>query len=128
MKTTLVLLLTASFLAAAEPKRDGGLSVHMLPDRVAKLDGKHGGFTVSDPSAKEGNITYPTPEELVAYFQRLSESVRANGIWIVTTHPDSYSEGEQTKLKALIALCAEKKIPVYTCRASELPNGWTRAK
>jgi hypothetical protein len=52
----------------------------MLPDRVAELDGKAGGRTVSDPRAKEGDITYPTPEELVAYFQRLSESVWANGI------------------------------------------------
>jgi hypothetical protein len=128
MKTILVLLLSASFLAAEEPKREGGLSVHMLPDRVAKLDGKQGGFNVTDPSTKEGSVTYPTPEELVAHFQRLAESVRANGIWIVTTHPDSYSEGEQTKLKALFGLCADAKIPVYTCRASELPNGWTRAK
>ena len=72
--------LTPRCLAAAEPKREGGLSAHMLPDRVAELDGKAGGRTVSDPRAKEGDITYPTPEELVAYFQRLSESVWANGI------------------------------------------------
>ena len=59
-------------------------------------------------------------------FRGLPASVRQNGIWIVTTHPSSYSESEQATLKALSALCAERKIAIYTCRASELPEGWRR--
>ena len=35
------------------------------------------------------------PEELLTYFRGLPASVRQNGIWIVTTHPSSYSESEQ---------------------------------
>ena len=112
-------------LMAAEPTREGGLSVHMLPDRVAKISGEHGGFTVTDPTTKQP-ATYAEPQELLAYFQHLPESVQQNGIWIVTTHPTSYSEAEQVKLTALGALCAEKKIPIYTCRGSELPKGWRR--
>ena len=128
MKAFLILLLTATFLVAAEPTREGGLSVHMLPDRVAKISGEHGGFTVTDPATKERGTTYPQPKELLTYFQHLPAAVQQNGIWIVTTHPDSYSESEQAKLQALIALCTEKKIPIYTCRASELPKGWQHAK
>src|SRR4051812_9316626 len=39
MKSFLLLLLTASFLVAAKPSRDA-VSVHMLPDPVAKINGK----------------------------------------------------------------------------------------
>ena len=52
MKALFLLLLTASLLVAAEPNREAGLSVHMLPDRVAKIGGEHGGFTVTDPTTK----------------------------------------------------------------------------
>ena len=128
MKTLLLLLLTASVLVGAEPNREAGLSVHMLPDRVAKISGEHGGFTVTDPATKAKGDTYADPKELFTYFQRLPATTQANGIWVVTTHPTSYSEAEQTKLKALITLCAGKTIPIYTCRGSELPNGWKRAK
>jgi len=115
-------------MIAAEPTREGGLSVHMLPDCVVKIEGKHGGFTVTDPTTKKPGTTYAQPKELLAYFQRLPASVQQNGVWIVTTHPDAYSDAEQAKLKELIALCTDKKILVYTCRASQLPKGWQRAK
>ena len=126
MKTLLLLLLTTSVLTAAEPSREAGLSVHMLPDRVAKISGGHGGFTVTDPATKTKGATYAEPKELFAYFQSLPAPTQQNGIWIVTTHPTSYSGGEQAKLKALVTLCADKTIPIYTCRGSELPNGWKR--
>jgi hypothetical protein len=128
MKTILFLLLTTALAFGAEPTRNGGLSVHMLPDRVAKFSGGHGGFTVTDPATKKPGITYATPKELLAYFQQLPATVQQNGIWVVTTDPDSYSDSEQAKLKELIALCVGKDVPIYTCRASELPNGWKRAK
>lgn len=128
MRTLFILLLTASMLSAAEPTREGGLSVHMLPDRVAEIDGQHGGFTVTDPATRQPGTTYGQPRELLDYLSHLPASIQQNGIWVVTTNPSSYSEGEQAKLKALAKLCAEKKIPLYTCRASELPTGWKHAE
>jgi hypothetical protein len=71
MKTLFYLLLTASLLVAAEPKREAGLSVHMLPERVAKISGGHGGFTVSDPTGKSDGKTYGDPKKLFEYFQSL---------------------------------------------------------
>jgi hypothetical protein len=124
----LLLLLAASVLVAAEPRREAGLSVHMLPDRVAKISGEHGGFTVTDPATGAKGSTYGEPKELFAYFQRLPAATQENGIWVVTTNPASYSDAEQAKLKALIALCTDKNVPIYTCRGSELPNGWKRAQ
>lgn len=128
MKTLLFLLLTATLVLAAEPMRESGLSVHMLPERVAAIGGGHGGFTVTDPVTKERGTTFVEPQKLIAYFEQLLPTVQQNGIWIVTTHPASYSDAENQNLQALIAICAQKSIPVFTCRGSALPNGWSRAK
>ena len=128
LKTILFLLLTTTLAMCAEPTRDEGLSVHMLPDSVAKFGGGHGGFTVTDPATKRPGSTYSTPKELLAYFQQLPAAVRQNGVWVVTTHPDSYSESERAKLDELIETCVSKDIPIYPCRASDLPKGWKRMK
>jgi len=108
-----------------EPQRERGLSVHMLPDRVAQINGRSGGFTVR--GVNEIESTYPDARQLVAFFQTLSAPAQENGIWVVTTNPSAYSEIERVKLKTLIELCGEKKIPIFTCRGSELPNGWKRS-
>lgn len=130
MKIMFAILLTLAALHAkgADPKREAGLSVHMLPDSVAELTKGHGGFTVTDPATNRRGKTYAEPKELLAYFKDLPASVQQNGIWIVTTDPDSYSDGEKAKLKSLIKQCVEKKIPIFTCRGSELPEGWRREK
>jgi hypothetical protein len=108
---------------AAEPERAKGLSVHMLPDRVAQIDGHSGGFTVGD-----AHTTYMQPAELVAYFHTLPAAMQENGLWVVTTSPSAYSTAEREKLKILIALCQQQKIPVFTCRGSELSGGWKRGE
>jgi hypothetical protein len=128
MKTFLFLLLTATFVLAAEPMRESGLSVHMLPERVAAIGGGHGGFSVTNPVTKERGTIFSEPQKLIAYFEHLSPLVQQNGIWIVTTHPTAYSESENQNLQSLIAICAKKSIPVFTCRGSALPGGWSRAR
>jgi hypothetical protein len=119
-------LMTFAVCAAGEPERAKGLSVHMLPDRVAQIDGGRGGFSARAADGTE--FTCADAKQLVTFLQTLSTPTQENGIWVVTTHPSSYSESERTKLKALITLCDEKKIPVFTCRGSELPGGWMRSE
>jgi hypothetical protein len=114
-------LVAAAVCFAAEPDRAKGLSVHMLPDRVAQISGKSGGFTV-------GSELYVDPGKLVDYFRSLPAATQENGIWVVTTHPSAYSVAEREKLRALIALCQQQKIPIFTCRGSELPAGWKRSE
>ncbi len=124
MKTHLVALivwLAVATCIAAEPERAKGLSVHMLPDRVAQIDGHSGGFTVNSQN-------YTDAAQLIAYFRTLPVAMQENGIWVVTTSPSAYSESERAKLKALITLCDDKKIPVFTCRGSDLPKGWKRSE
>jgi hypothetical protein len=123
--TIFCLLLTVRLCLAQEPDRSKGLSVHMLPDRVAHIGGSSGGFVVRGLDGKEA--IYSDAIQLVAFFQTLSVSTKENGIWVVTTSPSAYSEIERANLKTLVALCDEKKIPIFTCRGSELPNGWKRS-
>jgi hypothetical protein len=121
-----VWLATLAMCAASEPDRAKGLSVHMLPDRVAQIDGRHGGFTARDANGTES--TYVDGKQLVAFFQTLPPATQENGIWVVTTHPSAYSPAEHEKLRALLELCRQKNIPVFTCRGSELPGGWKRSE
>jgi hypothetical protein len=115
------MLVTAAICFGAEPDRAKGLSVHMLPERVAQISGKSGGFTVESQ-------TYSDATKLVDYFHSLPATTQENGIWVVTTHPSAYSALEREKLRALVALCQQQKIPIFTCHGSELPAGWKRSE
>ena len=92
----------------------------MLPDRVAQIEGHSGGFTV-------GSQTFSDAAALLGYFHTLPATAQENGIWVVTTNPSAYSAPEREKLRQLITLCQQQKIPVFTCRGMDLPNGWKRS-
>lgn len=53
-----------------------------------------------------------------------SSEVQSNGLWVVLTNPASYGEEENELLADVIKRATKEDIPVYTCRASELPRGW----
>jgi hypothetical protein len=126
MRILFVLLALIGMAGAREPIRERGLSLHLLPDRVAKVRGGHGGFTVTDPATRKPGKTFSTPEEVLTHFEAMPESIKEHGIWIVLTNPVSYSEPEMQKLGILVDSCKKKQIPLFTCRAADLPNGWTR--
>ncbi len=60
------------------------------------------------------------------FVQKQNASVTDNGVWIVTTHPDAYTEEEKAFLNDVITVCKKNKILLFVTRASELPNGWKR--
>jgi hypothetical protein len=128
MKIILFLLFTIALASGVEIKREAGLSVYMLPERVGALSGKHGGFVASDPETHQTRESISEPRKLITYFEQLSQAVQRNGMWIVITDPDAYSESEHASLKDLLALCLQKNIAVFTCRAAALPNGWQAAR
>jgi len=119
-------LVTLTVCLASEPERAKGLSVHMLPDRIAQLANRNNGFTARGANGTES--TYADAKQLVAFFQTLPAPIQENGIWVVTTDPSAYSPAEHEKLRALLELCRQKDIPVFTCRASELSGGWKRSE
>lgn len=132
MNRLLLIFLTlgiACLAQAAEPRRDLGVSLHMLPDRVAKISGSTGGFSLSSVDGKRPDIqkVFPTAADLIAFYEKQNKQARENGIWIVYTNLDSYSEPEMKQLEEAKTLAVKKGIPLFTCRASELPNGWKKA-
>jgi hypothetical protein len=123
------LLIFATVALAAEPQRAGGLSVHLLPKRVAEISKTTAGFTISQlgtTKPPKGTPTMETAQALVDYFKKQSPEIQQNGLWVVTTHPDSYTEAETKNLDKLKEICTKDKIPLFTCRGSELPDGWKR--
>jgi hypothetical protein len=121
------------FLAAAcvlaEPVRQGGVSAHMLPKRVADLGDGKWGFVISfapylKPEAQQPVIQ--TVAALVAFVEKQDQGVRDNGLWIVITNPASYSDSELALLEDVKKKFRQKQIPLFICRGADLPNGWKR--
>lgn len=115
---------------ATAQERSQGVSVNMLPKRVADLGGKPWGFTVDYSPRLKPEPQSPviqTAAELISYLRKQSPQVQENGIWIVTTSPEAYSEEEKTLLEDVKSMCRSENIPLFICRASKLPNGWMRA-
>jgi hypothetical protein len=74
----------------------------------------------------EANMSLSNGQSHVGAKLPMPESIKEHGIWIVLTNPVSYSEPEMQKLGILVDSCKKKQIPLFTCRAADLPNGWTR--
>lgn len=125
---SLLVVVTAvvGLLAASEPRRTDGLSVHLLPEQVAQLMGRTGGFQVDRQVTAETPKFFAGAEQLFDYMRTLPATVRANGVWVVITNPSAYAASELDVLVTLGELCKKEDIPLFVARASELPNGWRR--
>jgi hypothetical protein len=123
------LSLVSSLALAATPERAKGISVHMLPKRVADLGKRQWGFVVSYAEYLKPEPAQPvlqSPDDLLQFVRKQSPSVQDNGVWIVTTHPEAYSDSEQKLLEDVKTICRRESIPLFIASGSELPNGWRR--
>ena len=134
VSATLLLSLAAAGLAqqaatAITPDRAKGISMQMLPKRVADLGPMQWGLVVShagDWKPQKKPIVFQTAQQFLDFVRAQSEEVQANGAWIVVTNPAAYSDQEKQFLEEIKALCRKEKIPLFICRGAELPNGWER--
>lgn len=127
----LVLFLTSISLAnEILPERSKGISMHMLPMRVASLDTKQKwGFMVSHtgylkPETEKQILQ--TTNEFLTYVRKQDTKVQENGVWIVITNPAAYSKEELALLEDIKSLCSRERIALFVARGSQLPNGWVR--
>jgi hypothetical protein len=130
-KLFVLIFCLALFAQSAEvaSERTKGISLHMLPKRVADISGQRWGFSVDNAVYLKPESQQPvlqTPKEFLAFVRKQDAHVQENGVWIVTSHPDAYSGSEKALLEDIKALCQREKIPLFICRASDLPNGWKR--
>lgn len=115
--------------AAASPERSKGISMHMLPKRVAEIDGRKWGLVVTYAEYLKPEHAEPVVQsaaDFLAFVKKQDQSVQDNGVWIVTTHPDAYSDAEKKMLEDIKGLCHKEKIPLFIVRGSRLPDGWER--
>lgn len=131
--TIILFLFFTISCSPSSPKRELGLSAHLLPKSVADLDTTgeiEWGYMVSQTKNLITPLERPVFQglnDLIAYFLKQSSEVQQNGIWVVTTNPDSYSDSEKESVETLKKLCKEKNISLFFCRGSNLPNGWLKA-
>ena len=114
------------------------LFVEELPPKALKKLGEAFASQLTDQlqtmglaSADSVTTAYASPRRLAAHISHIAlkaadRAVQQNGIWVVVTHPDAYSEPEKALLEALKALCRKEKIPLFIARAAQLPHGWQR--
>jgi len=126
---SLLFLVLPVVVLAGEPQRSQGISIHMLPKRVAKISGRQWRLSVDYSVKLKTETVQPviqTAQELLAYIRKQGATVQENGVWIVITNPDAYSDEEVRLLEEVESLCREQRVPLFVSRASELPNGWKR--
>lgn len=121
-------LVTSLSAFAGGPTLDGGLSIHIIPDRFSE-PGKSRGFVVTTPIPKQPSKVFPTAKELVDYIVSLPKSdqlnIPRNGIWIYSDDADFYSPATIKEYNQVLSLCAEKHISVWlgeTTWRPALPN------
>lgn len=116
-------------IALSSPERSKGISIHMLPKRVADLGGQKWGLAVTYAKYLkfEGNApTLQSTKEFLSFVRQQDKEVQENGVWIVITDPDAYSAPEKALLEDVKVLCQKEFIPLFVCRGVDLPNGWKR--
>ncbi|MBI5524163.1 MAG: hypothetical protein HY910_16180 [Desulfarculus sp.] len=114
---------------ALTPERGRGISMHMLPMRVAELGGRKWGLMVAHAPYLQREKAQPVLQstaEFLAYVRRQEPQVQGHGVWIVVTHPDAYSPPEKQLLEDIALLCRRERIPLFVARGSQLPQGWRR--
>lgn len=124
-----LLFISAVAFAADNPKRNAGISMHFLPKQVADIGGGRWGLTVDYRPYLKPESAQPvlqSANEVIAFADKQEATVRENGVWIVITNPDAYSDTEQKFLEDVKTECKKHKLPLFITRASELPNGWHR--
>ncbi len=125
----LITILFASAVHAIEPQRNRGISAHALPKRVADISGKPWGLEVAfAPYLKpEPGIPFlQSIQDVLGYVNKQDRSVIENGFWVVTTHPDAYSEAETEFYEQLKIELPKNNIPLFWTRASKLKDGFKR--
>ena len=128
----LVLTLGSLWAKEAEPRRESGLFVHLVPRQLAELKKSQPpatGFVISLPGETRtvnGRPAANTADELVAFLRRQPSETQRNGIWLVLAYSKAYTPVEKAHVVELKEACQRERIPLFIARDQELPKGWKR--
>lgn len=105
--------------------RERGVSVYLVPENVTeKANAEHVQRFVIAGNERMIDAYAQTAEDLIAGLLKTQPSELKYGIWLVLTHPASYSQDDNQEKAALEELARKHGITLYACRGSELPEGW----
>jgi hypothetical protein len=124
-----VLMLALPAAGLCDPVREKGISMQMLPERVAKIEGLPWGFWVDYAEYLEPEIRQPvlqTPVEFISYVMKQKPEVRSNGVWVVLFNPAAYTEEENALLEKIKSACRKSDITLFVCLATEMPASCQR--
>jgi len=104
----------------AAPSREKGLSAHFIIKAVAAENPAYPqGFIVTG----KGKMSFfKTPEELIRFFSQQDKEVQNNGIWLLVTNLDAYTEEDKAEEKKLEELCRQQNIKLFKSRGLDLPT------
>ncbi len=116
----------------AKLKREGGLSVYLVPKQVVDADPQkrvRSSFIMSTP--KDGRALFSKPaaqsaKVLIAYLRRQPETVQQNGIWLVTPDTSDISETDKRLIDDLKHACQRERIPLFIASVLKISEGWKR--
>jgi hypothetical protein len=88
MKLPIITLFALSLVGSlfCAPDRNKGISMHLLPERVARISGNLGGFTVNYAPHLAPGMEEPllrSLEKFKAFVTKQKNEVKENGVWIV---------------------------------------------
>ena len=114
----IIVMLALPAVSAAEPVRAKGISMQMLPARVAKIDELPWGFWVDyadylEPEAKQPVLQ--TPIEFTSYVSKQKPEVKANGVWITLFNPGAYKVEEEDLLEKIKSASNKIGVELFFC-------------
>jgi len=101
----------------------------MFPKSIAGLFGKKWGLAVNPSKFLKPESELPVLQstgELLNFVRKQDKDVQANGVWIVTTNPDAYSDSEKKLLQDIQILCHRERIVLFLSRTGDSPGSWKR--
>src|SRR3990167_8948607 len=119
-------------IAAEQPERSKGISVYFNPESVveqAKAEHKAEHiqrFMVTNAERTSVMAWDSTAQGLVEQIKYQPMELQKNGVWLVFTDPVSYTGEDMREKGELERLTKGNGIPLFECRASDLPDGWKR--
>ncbi len=125
----LLLLFVLPNVAWSEPVREQGISMQMLPERVARVEGRPWGFWVDYADYLMPEARQPVLQSAIqfsSYVKKQKPDVLANGVWILLFNPASYKDQEVELLRKVKSYCRKNELDLFVGYTTDQPVRWRR--
>jgi len=124
-----VMLMLLPLSSWAGPVREQGISMTMLPERTARIEGRPWGFWVDYAEylmPEERQPVLQTPIQFSSFVIKQKPEVKANGVWILLFNPATYKEQEVELLRKVKSFCKKSELSLFVGYITDQPVRWRR--